>query len=84
MTNDNKAKELADYQEFGNWGTLDSKAYQAAMSMAEWKDAKLDEAMDKALQRNTDFLHEGKITQYGYDVAFATIQNVREFLKQSV
>lgn len=43
MDNDKKAKELAGYKEFGNWGTLDSKAYQAAMLMAEWKDALIEE-----------------------------------------
>lgn len=50
--------------------------------MAQWKDEQLDSAIDKALQRNGDFLKQGKITQYGYDIAFVTIQNIREYLKQ--
>ena len=52
------------------------------MQMAQWKDEQLDSAIDKALQRNGDFFKQGKITQYGYDIAFATIQNIREYLKQ--
>lgn len=56
--------------------------YNDLMKMAEWKDEQLDSAIDKALQRNGDFLKQGKITQYGYDMAFVTIQNIREYLKQ--
>lgn len=56
--------------------------FTGAMEMAQWKDEQLDSAIDKALERNGDFLKQGKITQYGYDIAFATIQNIREYLKQ--
>lgn len=45
--NDKKAKELAGYKEFGNWGTLDSNAYNAAMLMAEWKDEQLKNLITK-------------------------------------
>jgi len=41
MTNEQKAKELANYIEFGNWGTLNPDAYSAAIKMAEWKDEQL-------------------------------------------
>lgn len=41
MTNEQKAKELANYIEFGNWGTLNPDAYRAAIKMAEWKDEQL-------------------------------------------
>ena len=38
MKNEDKAKELADYKQFGNWGSLEPKAYHAAIDMAKWKD----------------------------------------------
>ena len=54
----------------------------ACLDMAKWKDEQLNNAIDKALERNGEFLKAGKITQYGYDMAFVTIQNIREYLKQ--
>ena len=53
MDNDKKAKELAGYKEFGNWGTLDSNAYQAAMHMAEWKDERVKQTLDEHLKHAT-------------------------------
>ena len=85
MTNEEKSQEIAWndtlYGDSDNNSMID-ECYIAALSMAAWKDEQLDSAIDKALQRNGDFLKQGKITQYGYDIAFATIQNIREYLKQ--
>ena len=78
MTNEEKASEISK-QYFGEPNQVIT--WQAAMKMAQWKDEQLDSAIDKALQRNGDFLKQGKITQYGYDIAFVTIQNIREYLK---
>ena len=83
MTNEEKAREIA--QKYERWNLEDNEsdgAYKGALEMAQWKDVQLDSAIDKALQRNGDFLQQGKITQYGYDMAFVTIQNIREYLKQ--
>lgn len=85
MTNEEKAREIANddtlYGEDPDNNSKTDECYIAALAMAQWKDEQLDSAIDKALQRNGDFLKQGKITQYGYDIAFATIKNIREYLK---
>jgi hypothetical protein len=78
MTNEEKALELSTNCD----GEILGGNLYAARQMAQWKDKQLDSAIDKALERNGEFLKAGKITQYGYDIAFATIQNIREYLKQ--
>lgn len=79
MDNLEKAKEIANSYDGDECDSLD--ILTACIGMASWKDEQLDSAIDKALERNGEFLKVGKITQYGYDIAFATIQNVREYLK---
>ena len=51
MTNEQKAKELANYKEFGNWGTLNPDAYRAAIKMAEWKDNQFKTELEKLMNR---------------------------------
>ena len=83
MNNNEKAKEIAEMSQYLSDFPHHKKSVKyGAMEIAQWKDEQLDSAIDKALQRNGDFLKQGKITQYGYDIAFATIQNIREYLKQ--
>lgn len=85
MNNEEKTKKIVDSVFKSGLNTNRSfydMAYNSALEMAKWKDEQLDSAIDKALERNGDFLKQGKITQYGYDIAFATIQNIREYLKQ--
>lgn len=77
MTNEEKALELSTNCD----GEILGGNLYAARQMAQWKDEQLDIAIDKVLQRNGEFLSEGKITQYGFDMAFATIQNIRAYLK---
>ena len=82
-----KAKEIADGYSTNSRGMMPIRLVkqeikQSCLEMAQWKDEQLDSAIDKSLQRNGDFLKQGKITQYGYDIAFCTIQNIREYLKQ--
>lgn len=57
MDNDKKAKELAGYKEFGNWGTLDSNAYHAAMLMAEWKDELIEKFKHHADNMYTEMMN---------------------------
>lgn len=83
MDNIDKAEEIAWNDSLYNDNqSCAEQCYIAALEMAKWKDEQLDSAIDKALERNGDFLKQGKITQYGYDIAFATIQNIRKCLKQ--
>ena len=77
MKNSEKARELCKLYQVNR-----ASLFQHLMAMAQWKDEQLDSAIDKALERNGEFLKAGKITQYGYDMAFATIQNIRAYLKQ--
>lgn len=81
MNNEEKANKILDSNYYVTIGEKNA-AYNAALEMAQWKDEQLDSAIDKALERNGDFLKQGKITQYGYDMAFVTIQNIREYLKR--
>lgn len=53
MTNEQKAKELANYIEFGNWGTLNPDAYRAAIKMAEWKDSQLKQLLSERIAHTT-------------------------------
>lgn len=53
MTNEQKAKELANYIEFGNWGTLNPDAYRAAIKMAEWKDSQLKQLLSEHMEHAT-------------------------------
>lgn len=84
MTNEEKARKIMETftEAYGVNIERDSHIYSACMQMAQWKDEQLDSAINKTLERNGDFLKQGKITQYGYDMAFVTIQNIREYLKQ--
>ena len=82
MSNKEKAKEIAENSKQYFYHDEYECGLACALRMAQWKDEQLDSAIDKALQRNGDFLKQGKITQYGYDMAFVTIQNIREYLKQ--
>lgn len=83
MNNIDKSEEIAwNNSLYNDNQSCAEQCYIAALEMAQLKDEQLDSAIDKALQRNGDFLKQEKITQYGYDIAFATIQNIREYLKQ--
>lgn len=80
MTNEQKAKELADYIEFGNWGTLNPDAYRAAIKMAEWKDEQtrhlFQQHIDEYMEKYQEDLNSHKVPDIKYGLAIHTLKTL--------